>query len=205
MLLLLICFIQWFSFICISFLRSLESRCMSLGQNPQATSFQRVRQRTGIISRMRVEWGASRLLMPRHQGSVTPSCNTQILKSIFSTKVAIYVGFFFAYCTENMKPSSIVKTLDAILQLYLITSKGHWATVILIAYFKPFQAKHFRHFLDPAYKCESVILFFMSNMIVNRISLPFGLLETNQVVWRCRIDLKQWTLWCENSILMNGY
>lgn len=49
--------------------RSVKSRCMSLGQNQQATPFKQVRLRTGIILRMR-DWGVARLLLQRRQGSV---------------------------------------------------------------------------------------------------------------------------------------
>lgn len=55
-------------------LRSLKSRCMSLGQNLQATPFQLFKQRTGITVTMRVDWGAATLLLQRHPGSVVPSC-----------------------------------------------------------------------------------------------------------------------------------
>lgn len=52
--LVLLFFMQLFSFTHISVHRSLKSRCMSLGQNQQATPFQQVRQRSGTTVRMRV-------------------------------------------------------------------------------------------------------------------------------------------------------
>lgn len=74
--LVLLFFMQLFSFTHISVHRSLKSRCMSLGQNQQATPFQQVRQRSGTTVRMRVNWAAETLfLLQRRPGSVLSSCS----------------------------------------------------------------------------------------------------------------------------------